>query len=323
MAALLRKGLFFALLLGAAPATMAAEIDLSIHPPIVAGAGAAGSTSKGAKRSQYLRAAPPQQQLQQEVLAVHNATTEAVVAPQPQASMVDMLAAESRPAAALPPSGEAMVTELQQERDEVRQHRTNIAQLQQTLTADVALLREGSALQRASATQESRTMAKLQVRRTEQVVKDLSSMLRDSRAEAIEDAKALLQQAKEVRSAADDLAREASNEIQLLSSKTASAAGAIARPGGHHRHTSPTVAATAVPEDAARAVAKAVALPVAAATVAPPRAVLEAPAMAAVGPAAAALAVPKNGTAAVAAKTAASSSSVSSDAADADLDDDE
>jgi len=325
--AAIRKGISLALLLGAAP-TIAAGYDLSTHPVAT---GAVGTTATSAKRSQNLRVqriTAPQHQQQQEVVAVHNATTQAV-APQPQvvtakkASMVDMMAAESKPAA-MPPSGEAMVTELHQELDEVRQHRTNIAQLQQTLTADVALLRESSALQRASATQQSRTMAKLQVRKTEQLVKDLSSMLRDSRAEAVEDAKMLLQQATEVRNAADTLATEASNEIHMLSSKAAPAKGA-GHHGGRHRHTS-AAAASAVPDDAAKAVAAAAMPP--AVTVAPsaveavpPIVVAAAPHQTAATAEASKAVLPAVRT--TANGTIAAKASSDSNAADADLDDDE
>jgi len=134
----------------------------------------------------------------------------------PKASMVDMKV-PGELASSLPPSGQAMVAELRQEIKEVKQHRTNIVQLQQALTADVALLRESSALQRVSATRHSKNVAKAQVRKSEQVVKEMSAMLRDSKREAAEDTKSLLAEATDVRAAADALAAEATAQLHLLS----------------------------------------------------------------------------------------------------------
>jgi len=148
------------------------------------------------------------------------AATAALAATTAAATAAGMVAVqEGGRADSAPPSGEAMVTELEQELKEVKQHRTNIAQMQQALTADVALLRESSALQRVSATRHSRKAAQLQVRRSEQLVKDLSAMLRDSRADAVEDAKTMLNEATEVREAADVLATEASAQLASLAPK--------------------------------------------------------------------------------------------------------
>lgn len=148
--------------------------------------------------------------------------TQAPVAP--IASMVDMH--ESKDVtASTPETGAAMVSQLQQELKEVKQKRMNIIQMQKALTADVALLRESSALQRVSATRHSRIAAQIQVRKTEQLVKDLSSMLRDSRLDAIDNAKTLLHDANQVRAAADALASEATAQLHSLSPRS-----------GHHSH---------------------------------------------------------------------------------------
>jgi len=125
-----------------------------------------------------------------------------------------------------PPADEAsspVIAQLRSELQETKQRRMNIMQLQQALSADVALLRESSALQRVAATPHSRSAAQVQVRKTEALVKELSGMLRESRVEAVEDAKQALREAQEVAKAAGELAAEAERQVKLLSSSRQSA----------------------------------------------------------------------------------------------------
>merc|ERR1719330_1676843 len=119
-----------------------------------------------------------------------------------------------------PGAGRSVVAQLRQELQEVKQHRANIVQMQQALSADAALLRESSILQRSAATPRGRTAAQMQLRKTEQIVKDLSAMLRESRMSAMLDAKTMLGQATEVRAAADALAAEASAQLRALAPRS-------------------------------------------------------------------------------------------------------
>jgi len=110
----------------------------------------------------------------------------------------------------------AAVAGLQRELAEVKQDRANVKELQQALAAQVALLRESAALQRASTSARGRAAATKQVQKSEQLVKDITGMLRESREAATEGARAVLREVPEVRSMLDTLNVEARQLLQTF-----------------------------------------------------------------------------------------------------------
>jgi len=135
------------------------------------------------------------------------------------------VAAAAPPAAAPQPvatsGAAAVVVEVKEEVQEAKVQRANIAELEQALKANVALLRESSVLQRMSQTPRTRKAAMVQVRRAEQVVKDVGSILKGSRAAAVQEAQGMLRQADEVAAAAAELSAAAHAQLRLLGAAAA------------------------------------------------------------------------------------------------------
>jgi len=130
---------------------------------------------------------------------------------------------------ATPDAASGAVKHFNQKLFEVKQRRANVVQMQQALSAEVALLRESTALQKASESQHSREEANKQIKKTEQLVKDTTAMLRESRAEAVEDAKQVLQEVSETQSALDALQKEATAQLKTLASSKKSGTAETAR----------------------------------------------------------------------------------------------
>jgi len=130
-------------------------------------------------------------------------------------------AAQAAPSAASLTSEDdqgAAAAGLQRELAEVRQNRANVRELQQALAAQVALLRESTALQRVSTSAHGRVAAMKQVQKSEQLVKDTSAMLKESRAAASESARNVLSEVAEVRATLDLLSTEARAQLQAFAS---------------------------------------------------------------------------------------------------------
>mmetsp|Transcript_81321 Transcript_81321/g.206567 ORF Transcript_81321/g.206567 Transcript_81321/m.206567 type:complete len:285 (+) Transcript_81321:99-953(+) len=155
---------------------------------------------------------------------------------EPQLSVEVESAAPVEVAAAAPPAAApqlvatsvaaAVVAEVKEEVQEAKVQRTNIAELEQALKANVALLRESSVLQRLSQTPRTRKAAMVQVRRAEQVVKDVGSILKGSRAAAVQEAQGMLRQADEVAAAAAELRAAAHAQLRMLGAAAAPPAAA-------------------------------------------------------------------------------------------------
>ena len=105
-----------------------------------------------------------------------------------------------------------------------RRH-VNIAKVQASLAAEVSLLREGTTMQRVARSAHARTAAGAQVRQSEAVVKEMSAMLEQARADAAEDANHALRVATEVRQVSDSLKDEASAELKALGVTASSTSG--------------------------------------------------------------------------------------------------
>mmetsp|Transcript_166935 Transcript_166935/g.535910 ORF Transcript_166935/g.535910 Transcript_166935/m.535910 type:complete len:285 (+) Transcript_166935:78-932(+) len=144
------------------------------------------------------------------------------------------VAAAAPPAAAPQPvatsGAAAVVAEVKEEVQEAKVQRANIAELEQALKANVALLRESSVLQRMSQTPRTRKAAMVQVRRAEQVVKDVGSILKGSRSAAVQEAQGMLRQADEVAAAAAELRAAAHAQLRLLGAAAAPPAAAEVAP---------------------------------------------------------------------------------------------
>eukprot|EP00927_Polykrikos_kofoidii_P057885 TRINITY_DN5210_c0_g2_i1.p1 TRINITY_DN5210_c0_g2~~TRINITY_DN5210_c0_g2_i1.p1 ORF type:complete len:310 (+),score=68.41 TRINITY_DN5210_c0_g2_i1:77-931(+) len=103
---------------------------------------------------------------------------------------------------------------LKQMGDEVRQNTANVDQLRSTLSADVALLRESAKLERAARSRASRKAAARQVHQSELLVKETGEMLKEGRNAAADTARSALKQAEAARGAAQQLAAEASADLE-------------------------------------------------------------------------------------------------------------
>lgn len=127
-----------------------------------------------------------------------------------------------------PPPSAASATHFVQKLHEVQQRRANVVQVQKTLAAEVALLRESAVLVKTSVSQDSRNQANNQVKKTEALVKGTTAMLRESRTEAVEDAKRVLEEVAETQTQLDGLRKEATDELQTFAPPKATAAVATA-----------------------------------------------------------------------------------------------
>jgi len=167
------------------------------------------------------------------------------------------LPAKPLPLAAMQPpvaeAREALFSEMKLEIKMAKQQQANVHELEQALKADVALLRESGAMEQAAATPQTRSIAQAQVRKTEQLVKDLSMMLKSSRASALQDARNMLQKASEVQEVANEMAKVAREQMKVLGRSPRTAAAAVAAPA--------TAAAAAMATSQARADPTTVATP--------------------------------------------------------------
>mmetsp|Transcript_4092 Transcript_4092/g.7041 ORF Transcript_4092/g.7041 Transcript_4092/m.7041 type:complete len:263 (-) Transcript_4092:61-849(-) len=108
------------------------------------------------------------------------------------------------------------VVQLGRELAEMKESHAHVAQLEQTLAADVQLLRESTMLQRVSTSRRGRAAAHKQVRESERLVKDTEAMVKESRESAMENSRVALREAQEVRAAADALSAEAEEQLQMM-----------------------------------------------------------------------------------------------------------
>lgn len=112
-----------------------------------------------------------------------------------------------------------VVQAVQQELAEVKQTRDNVQDTEAALKADVAMLRETTKLHRIARSGSARKRTKRQVERGEKLVKVATSMVEDSRAEALEGARKALTDATAMRKVADELYSEAHSELRHLGQK--------------------------------------------------------------------------------------------------------
>jgi len=113
----------------------------------------------------------------------------------------------------------AVIKQLQDDLQEVKQMHTNVVAVEKTLAADVSLLRESALLERMSKSPKARAAAQQQLRQTERLVKDTEAMVKTSRVLAAQRARDALREAHEVQKAADELSKEASAQLKLAASK--------------------------------------------------------------------------------------------------------
>jgi len=113
-----------------------------------------------------------------------------------------------------PPTSEfAALKQLRDDLVEVRQMHTNVATVEQTLAADVHLLRESAKLQKMSTSAKARKSALQQLRQVKQLVKDTEAMAVQSRINAVARAREALSEARQVQKAADALSAEAQAQL--------------------------------------------------------------------------------------------------------------
>lgn len=120
--------------------------------------------------------------------------------------------------------GDGVVSmQLLQELAEVKQSRANIEQLKAALSAEVALLRESTKMQKVARSRAARHAASEQVKHAERLVKETGAMLQASRAAAAADARSAMGRSAAVRRAADSLSAEANSQLSTLESPSAPA----------------------------------------------------------------------------------------------------
>jgi len=140
----------------------------------------------------------------------------------------------------------AVIKQLQDDLQEVKQMHTNVVAVEKTLAADVSLLRESALLERMSKSPKARAAAQQQLRQTERLVKDTEAMVKTSRVLAAQRARDALREAHEVQKAADELSKEASAQLKLAASKPKKAAPAkvvhVAKPMDNDDDSTPDAA---------------------------------------------------------------------------------
>jgi len=110
------------------------------------------------------------------------------------------------------------VKDLKNELLEVKQMRANVGAVESTLAQEVSLLRETASLQRLSKSARASATTQLQLHETEKFVQSTEAMVVQSRNNAVERARAVLDEALEVKKAADALSTEAKMELKVLGS---------------------------------------------------------------------------------------------------------
>lgn len=192
------------LLLAAAPAAAGSEVGLRTR-----------STLRPALLQQPHPAAPGSKLLQ----AVRRVQTAPMTpAAAPAAVVPPAVEAPSAPTVAEDEAEVGLASQMRQQVRQAKQQRANIVSLEEALTADVALLRESGTLQKVATSVRARAAAQAQVRKTEDLVKDVSAMLKSTRAAAVQDARRMLQDSQEVKAVADEMRQEAQEELSLLGS---------------------------------------------------------------------------------------------------------
>jgi len=121
----------------------------------------------------------------------------------------------------------AVIKQLADDLQEVKQMHTNVVAVEKTLAADVSLLRESAKLEHMSKSPKARAAAQQQLRQTERLVKDTELMVKTSRVLAAQRARDALREAHEVQKAADELSKEASAQLKLAATKPKVAAAPI------------------------------------------------------------------------------------------------
>lgn len=111
------------------------------------------------------------------------------------------------------------VAAVQEEIAEVEQNRDNVKETEIALKADVAMLRQSTKIHRLAKSRANKLRTKRQVERGEKLVKVATTMVEDSRAEAVESAHRALEEAAAIRKAADSLSSEANGALRQLSQK--------------------------------------------------------------------------------------------------------
>lgn len=144
-----------------------------------------------------------------------------VVVAAPPAVTMPVDEAEETPVAvaqpiAKPAAQPAALKQLRDDLVEVKQMHANVVAVEQTLAADVSLLRESAMLQKMSSSPQARAAAQQQVRQTERIVKDTEAMVVTSRKNAVARAKEALLEASEVQKAADALSAEARAQLKSV-----------------------------------------------------------------------------------------------------------
>mmetsp|Transcript_36086 Transcript_36086/g.56087 ORF Transcript_36086/g.56087 Transcript_36086/m.56087 type:complete len:235 (-) Transcript_36086:58-762(-) len=111
---------------------------------------------------------------------------------------------------------------------EVKQLHANVVAVEQALGADVSLLRESAMLERVATSSADRAAAHRQVIQAEKIVKQTEVLVKESRDSAVARARDALNEANEMRKAADALTTEAMGELKgTAEQKTASAQAEI------------------------------------------------------------------------------------------------
>lgn len=178
-----------------------------------------------------------------------------VVTPAPPAAAMppmddDVTSPVVQVAPAVKPAAQpAALKQLQDDLVEVKQMHANVLAVEQTLAADVSLLRESATLQKMSSSPEARAAALQQVRQTERIVKDTEAMVVKSRENAVSRANLALREATEVQKAADALSAEARAQLKALKAKTvakAEAPAVVAKPVDTEDDVADAAAASAV-----------------------------------------------------------------------------
>lgn len=107
--------------------------------------------------------------------------------------------------------------QLQEELVEMKERQVQIGQLREGLRADVALLKETTMLKRVSLTEDGRRSAEDQLIQAAQLVKRTEGMLQEIQQGSADTSQVMIKEASRVRSIADALSSEASEQLRLFS----------------------------------------------------------------------------------------------------------
>eukprot|EP00929_Paragymnodinium_shiwhaense_P027860 TRINITY_DN16259_c0_g1_i1.p2 TRINITY_DN16259_c0_g1~~TRINITY_DN16259_c0_g1_i1.p2 ORF type:complete len:215 (-),score=83.53 TRINITY_DN16259_c0_g1_i1:151-795(-) len=110
----------------------------------------------------------------------------------------------------------SLLENISEEVAEVKQTATEVKETEGALKADVAMLRQSTKMHRVARSRGSKLRTKRQVERGEQLVKVATSMVEDSRADAVDAARHALSEAAAIRKAVDELSSEAHGVLRKL-----------------------------------------------------------------------------------------------------------